>query len=411
MRVRELVCLPWRSGAPRLLRRDANFLVTWAGACHYQKVGNKPAWLALVVVALGCDGTAAIPPSATGAAGTTGTTGTAGTAGTTHADNQSAAWSWTACGAIPSTEVPLSTQYSYSPGDAVVGGYPRAAFPATPHITALAMSADGLTLVSMGGVTLVWDVAPVFSDSRASYVTTGAAERPRVEVSPDGRWLAIFGDGRVLVSRDGVPGPSFTFGVECWPAEARFSPDGQWLVGSHFGPGIDVYRVADFEGALGDGQLQPVRSLPASCGEPTSYGPPLGATARVAFTPDGRRLETETGAQFSTDDWQLVAEGGGAPSPHGFNGNFEVSADGASLTSDCPYDSDTGSLRCAPEAAPFPRFSPDGSWIVAGGTLRHVGSERTLVLDPTAVVGIFAPNGDVIAASADNSLTRYCRAD
>jgi hypothetical protein len=33
------------------------------------------------------------------------------------------------------------------------------------------------------------------------------------------------------------------------------------------------------------------------------------------------------------------------------------------------------------------------------------------VLDATALAGIFAPNGDVIAAGSDNSLTRYCKTD
>ena len=31
------------------------------------------------------------------------------------------------------------------------------------------------------------------------------------------------------------------------------------------------------------------------------------------------------------------------------------------------------------------------------------------MLDATALVGIFVPNGDVIAAGADSSLTRYCK--
>jgi hypothetical protein len=275
------------------------------------------------------------------------------------------------------------------------------------------MSADGLTLVSMGGVTLVWDVAPAFSDSRATFVNPAAPEWPRVEVSPDGRWLAIFGDGRRLVSRDGVDGPAILKGIplgQCWPAEARFSPDGQWLVGADFGPGIDVFRVADFDGATGS-SLEAFASLPAPCGAEGSLSPLFGTTARVAFTPDGRRLETESGASFSVDDWQLLAEAPGEPSAHGLRGALELSAAGASLLSDCRYDSNTGSYSCSPEAAQFPRFSPDGSWVVAGGSLRHVASGERRLLDPTATVGIFAPNGDVIAATADNSLTRYCRAN
>lgn len=283
------------------------------------------------------------------------------------------------------------------------------------------MSADGATLVSMGGVTLAWDVAPAFSESRATYVDHGSPEWPRVEISPDGRWIAIFGDGRRLVSRDGVGGPIIRrdfASAECWPAEARFSPDGQWLVGADFGPAIDVFRVADFEGASGpqpDGasgaQLEPVVSLTAPCGQLVASGFPLKATARVAFTPDGRALETETGAQFSTGDWRAITAGASAPRAHGYSGALELSATGAAILSDCEWDSAIDGQRCAPEAGRFPRFSPDGSWVLAGGTLRHVVSGATLQLDATALVGIFAPNADVVLASADNSLTRYCRAD
>jgi hypothetical protein len=54
----------------------------------------------------------------------------------------------------------------------------------------------------------------------------------------------------------------------------------------------------------------------------------------------------------------------------------------------------------------FPKFSPDGSMVIAGGLLYGLGG-RTF--DPDALVGTFAPNGDVIVAHADNSITRYCR--
>jgi hypothetical protein len=324
----------------------------------------------------------------------------------------SRAWTWAACGTIPITEAPLFAEYS--PGEAIVGGHPRpAALDSVYRISALAMSADGGTLVSMGGVTLVWDVAPAFADSRATYVDRARPESPRVEVSPDGRWLAIFGDGRRLVSRDGSQGPLIgpdSSSAQCWPAEARFSPDGQWLVGAGFGPVIDVFRVADFDvgGHVG---VPPVHSLAAPCGPSSSQLAMYGSTSRVAFTADGQRLETEIGAQFSTSDWQLVTEGRGEPVQHGLNGSFELSVQGAALLSDCQNKQNGDGYICGPEPGRFPRFSADGSWVLAAGTLRHLASGKTQVLDATAAVGIFAPNGDVIAASADNSLTRYCKAE
>lgn len=306
--------------------------------------------------------------------------------------------------------MPDTTEYSR--GEAIVGGHPRSTDKNTfRRISALAMNADGGTLVSMGGVTLVWDVAPAFADSRATYIDRAGAESPRVEVSPDGRWIAIFGDGRRLVSRDGVQGSFIgpnTSSAQCWPAEARFSPDGQWLVGAGFVPGIDVFRVADFDVAS-PAEVQPLHTLAVPCGPPATQLGIYGTTSRIAFTPDGQRLQTESGAQFSTDDWQLVTEGRGEPLPHGLNGSFELSPRGIPLLSDCQQVDD--GYDCAPEPGRFPRFSADGRWVLAAGTLRNLTSGEIRVLDATAAVGIFAPNGDVIVASADNSLTRYCKTE
>src|SRR6188768_495147 len=165
---------------------------------HYEGVGDK-GLVALVALALGCSG----PPATPSGAGVA----SAGAAGSENAaeSDASQAWTWLACGTIPSTEVPPFTEYS--PGEAVVGGHPRSTpLDTVGRISALAMNADGGTLVSMGGVTLVWDVASAFGDSSAVYVDQATPEWPRVEVSPDGRWIAIFGDGRRLVSRDGMTG-------------------------------------------------------------------------------------------------------------------------------------------------------------------------------------------------------------
>lgn len=276
-------------------------------------------------------------------------------------------------------------------------------------MTAIAMSADGQTLVSMGGVTLVWDVAPTFADSRATYVDRAQPEWPGLDISPDGRWISIFGDGRRVISREGERGPWLAGllggDAKCWPAEAKFSPDGNWLVGASFGPGIDVFRTADLVGPAGT-EILALESLPAPCGPGTIQN--LGSTTRVAFTPDGQALVTETGAQYRTADWQLTREPRGAPTSHGYSGALTVSVDGTPLLSDCSYASASRERDCAPVRGRFPVFSRDGTWLLAGGTLTHVASQQLQVLDATAPVGIFAPNGDVIAAAYDNTLTRYC---
>jgi WD40 repeat protein len=293
----------------------------------------------------------------------------------------------------------------YEPGQAVVGGHPfSSGLDGASRITALAMSADGQTLASMGGLTLIWNVAPSFADSTAIYVDRGTPEWPRLSLSRDGRWLAISGDGWRLVSRDGVRGPrlSLPYGLgydsSCWPAQVIFSPDGLWIAGTGFGPHIGVFGAADLEQPP-ESELEPIELLAASCG--SSGLAPIASTPRIAFTPDSQALVTETGARYRTSDWQLTKAPQGLPLGHGLNGALTISPDGTPLLSDC-------SETCEPYPARYPDFSADGNWIVAGGTLTHVRTGNVQVLDASAAVGIFTPNGDVVAAAQDNTLTRYC---
>ncbi len=393
--------------------------------------------LAVLVAATGCDGvspsTVGSAPAGAAGASTAGAGGGAGSSGDSGSANggssgvssgsggaagsagvgglspdDSSSWTWEPCGTIPSTEVPEYMEYEV--GSPIVGGHPRVtgALGSRWNMTGLAMSADGLSLVSMGGVTLVWNVASDFSASSAIYVDRASPEWPKVDISPDGRWIAISGDGRRIVSRSGLQAVGFesNSGIlePCFPIELRFSPDGQWLAGAGWGGGIGVFRVADLEAsaAPGLGTLDPTASIPASC----VVNPELAnlrTATRSAFTPDGRTLVTETGGRYATADWQELEGPHMDPALHSLRGGFEVSALGSTLVSDCPSD-----LACRSYPAPFPKFSPDGHWIVAGATLTHVsGVGRDL--DASALVGIFAPNGDVIAAGADNSLTRYCK--
>jgi WD40 repeat protein len=317
---------------------------------------------------------------------------------------------WNACGTIASTHF-ASLLPTYEPGQRVDGGHPYSLQDHHTGISDMAVSADGGTLVTMGGVTLVWDLSAAFVDSVATYVDGALPEWPRVDVSRDGRWISIFGDGRRVISRDGVSTPRVSAGEpQCWPSEAVFSPDGRWLAGAGFSPTIDVFRVADLDAPPGTA-ITPVASLPAPCG-PAEFEPLAhGVTARVAFTPDARALVTETGARYSTEDFTAMVEPQRLPIEHGYSGALTMAPDGTPLLSDCSYVAASRSHDCSPHAGRYPEFSSDGKWLLAGGTLRNVVTGEIRILDETARAGAFAPNGDVITAARDNSLTRHCLSD
>jgi hypothetical protein len=139
----------------------------------------------------------------------------------------------------------------------------------------------------------------------------------------------------------------------------------------------------------------PVTTLAADC-------------ASIAFSPDGTTFGTSGGDRYDTTTWEPLPSVGNGPPARDWRDSMELGPNGEALVSTC-QPRGGNSYLCAGDTTPFPKFSPDGNWVVAGATLRHRRTGETRVLDPTALVGIFAPNGDVIAAGADNSLTRYCR--
>jgi hypothetical protein len=207
--------------------------------------------------------------------------------------------------------------------------------------------------------------------------------------------------------RLGIDSPSvFDAEPACFPLNFRFSPDGRWLAGVAWNGSIDIIPTSALDAATEDYPfVRPDVSLPEPCG--ASGDGSLGTPARSAFGHDGRMLVTESGSRYSTGDWQVLTPPSTAPVPYSLFSSLEISRLEQVMVSNChPRD---GAQVCTPYPAPFPKFSPEGRWVVAGGTLSHAGRSLKRVLDATAHVGIFAPNGDVIVASADNSLTRYCK--
>jgi WD40 repeat protein len=304
---------------------------------------------------------------------------------------------------------------------------PEAPQPARP-INHLALSRDGSLLVSnvLSFAAFGFKVAPRFADSR---VVWGAAVEINLEVdvSADGKTVAVAGDGRVLYGGvDGriiwpspPPPPPPDVGVDiCLPVRLRFSPKMTWLAGNNYTRVLDVFDVRDLSRGA---PPVPLVHLPAGCDA-------------VAFSRDERLMATSGAALYQTaskaDGWRKLWSAV-VPAPpeddfitHGLANDVSFSPDEAQLlVSRCTGSSpacvvsllsaDTGAvLRGLPELqSAHPSFSPDGSWIVAGGTLLHLPSGDVRMLDPdlTTTTALFTPDGDIIAGSADDVLTRYCR--
>jgi WD40 repeat protein len=302
---------------------------------------------------------------------------------------------------------------------------PDASQPARP-INHLSLSRDGSLLVSnvLSFAAFGLKLAPRFADSK---VVWGASVEIslEVDVSADGKTVAVAGDGRSLYrGADGrivwptpQPAPDITLPV-CLPIRLRFSPKMTWLAGNNYTRVIDVFDVRNL--SRGTAPV-PLINLPAGCDA-------------VAFSRDERLMATSGAALYLTapnaDAWHKLWSVA-VPAPamddritNGLANDVSFSPDERQLlVSRCEepsgncvaslLDVETGAiLRPLPELpAPHPSFSPEGSWIVAGGTLLHLpsGDVRTLEPGVATTTALFTPDGDIIAGAADDALTRYCR--
>jgi len=303
---------------------------------------------------------------------------------------------------------------------------PDASRPALP-INHLALSRDGSLLVSnvMSFAAFALKVAPRFADSRVVW-STSLEINLEVDVSADGKAVAVAGDGRGLYGgMDGrilwqSPPPSAVVGPGiCLPIRLRFSPQMTWLAGNNYTRVVDVFDVRDLSRGT---PPVPFLHLPSGCDA-------------VAFSRDDRLMATSGVALYQTaptaEGWRKLWSAV-VPAPpkddrsitDGFANDVSFSPDETQLlVSRCTEPNagcvvsllsvDTGAvLRQLPELqSAHPSFSPEGSWIVAGGTLLHLASGDVRKLDPdlATTTALFTPDGDIIAGSADDVLTRYCR--
>jgi WD40 repeat protein len=190
----------------------------------------------------------------------------------------------------------------------------------------------------------------------------------RGSLSRDGRSLAVLEQARnriVVLSLDGATAPVF-LGPETNLSDIAISPDGRWVaVGTWHGTeGVRVWRV----GAETKAPLQL----------------PLHEDARVAFSPDGRRLLTGTAGEYqfwSVENWRpgfrLEREEVGTPGAMAFSRDGRVLAIAATNCLVKLLDPATGAdlaRLTAPDPLPIAwlAFSPDNHFLAVGHDSRLI---------------------------------------
>ena len=273
-------------------------------------------------------------------------------------------------------------------------------------IAELSIASDGQSFSSNN---YVWRTGLPFVTAPALQADVGIRD-----VTPDGRWGAA---GDLLDLTDGRIYAHLPYG-ECTAAQ-RFAPSGRFVLGRDCAGFVTVHSTDFLLGGSGD--------LPSRLA--TSAGDGISD-----FSPDETLLATPGPELYRTSDWQRIwpteiARHIAPEPPIAEDTDVRFAPNGRSLlvsrcTNPDPYANAYGYScvaelysvasgvleRTLPElAAPHPRFSAEGDWVVSGATLLHLPSNERRSLDENTNVAAFAPNGDVFAGNRDGSLTRYCR--
>jgi hypothetical protein len=289
----------------------------------------------------------------------------------------SAAWAWNECGRIPASSYPDLPPYSKT-------------------VWSLSMSGDGQLLVTNAGLATAWRVAEPFAASERLWVTGGESAF-NTDVSRDGRWVATSGDSRsVLDARSGtalVLSPTeevISPNPLCLGTEFRFSPDGRYVAGKRYGTQIDVFDLTTLR--------RVVQIETGGCGQGLAFG------AEHITSPEG---------SFRTSDWTPTAELTPTPSTTGLVSPCVIHLEPSSAipTTCCQAACRTEVGDITISGGRHASLSSEGHWLVAGGTLAHLPSGETRVLDEQANEALFAPNGDVIVGEHSGDLVRFCRSE
>jgi WD40 repeat protein len=303
------------------------------------------------------------------------------------------------------------------------------ALPESATITDLSISPDGTRLATTGQYTgILWRLAP----------DLGASEALRsiffdllldANFTPNGQQVFFSGDGVLaLSSKDGMvladpgfdlpaPPPGVGVGTGCVHTSARVSPRGSWLALGEYGPGVALIGQHACPGSVQ--QAARPELVTARC------------NARSAFNADESLVATSGPELYRTSDWSrawpaTITTEQRSDFMSALFDDVQFAPDGQTLlVSQCPPSSsiegnacshtlrsltDGAIVRSLPELrAARAAFSPEGHWIIAGGTALHLPSGQSLTFALDAQLSTFAPNGDIIAVLKGNSIARFCR--
>jgi WD40 repeat protein len=315
-------------------------------------------------------------------------------AGSAGAADKNASWSWQQCGTLPAVIEPDE--------------------PNARALMAVSVSPDGNWLVSTTGKqAYLWQLQPVFEDSvmfrllDSGLEIYGAFSDDSQRVAISGDDVAIFDvSSRALLGRPVVP-PAVIDG--CYSAFLALAHQQPWSAGSHWGLAVTVWSGLDF---------QTLTKLPTP-----------NCNTAAAFSADDSLLVTSALQLYRTSDWSLLWPQGAPlftePRLHDFAlldsvqfapGGARVlltNCGGPSPVVECRnslFSTGTGELwATVPLMAARPSFSPDGSWLAAGGEVYHLESGTVRLLVDQMPASSFTPNGDIVMGGSDGRLQLWCR--
>jgi hypothetical protein len=276
----------------------------------------------------------------------------------------------------------------------------------------LAVARDGERLFVVDRQLVRWDLKEEMSAS-IGHLIRGATYSSTVQTSPNGDLVAVSGSSPFVLNAEdgewiGVINPGGSVSGGCSGATLRLSPDGSAFARSADG----TLSLQSSSGAL----VSVVSYDLSSC------------SPRIAFTHDGQRLVTSDLAMFSLEPAMPLIEPRRERPFYGYPDSLALSPDDRTvvLSEDCErvYDGvgalescdtslanvEDGTLIPVPDLfMPFPSFSPEGHWVAAGDRLLHLPTGEIREIDRLSRVSTFLPNGDLVAAENDGTITRYCR--